>query len=312
MRILSLLFLLFFLFELHAQVLVYTDSTAKQGDVVPVLIRAAGGQTVESCRLCRNDTVLNEAGPVLLIDAGPAGDTQLYLCLIGISYSVSPGPAQISVLTGEQESGFSTPLEIGPRDFISETITLNSLLTDIRTANREIRRREARELTSLLQSFNPDAVFANRVFRFPIVNAEWWPSSFYGDIRTYIYADGSKAYSRHGGLDYAASKGSEVCSSVNGRVAMVRSRQVTGNTVVIEFWPGIYLLYFHLDSIIVNEGETVQAGQKIGTVGSTGLATGDHLHWEMRVNNAEVDPELFLQKLLIDKKQLMGMIEGHQ
>ena len=72
---------------------------------------------------------------------------------------------------------------------------------------------------------------------------------------------------------------------------MARSRIVTGDTVVIEHLPGVYSLYYHLDEIFVEEGEEIAVEALIGTVGSTGLATGPHLHWEIRVAGVPVSPE---------------------
>jgi murein DD-endopeptidase MepM/ murein hydrolase activator NlpD len=72
---------------------------------------------------------------------------------------------------------------------------------------------------------------------------------------------------------------------------MARDRIVTGNTVVIEHLPGVFSLYYHLDSIGVDEGDVVEQGERIGTVGMTGLATGPHLHWEIRVGGVPVAPE---------------------
>jgi murein DD-endopeptidase MepM/ murein hydrolase activator NlpD len=93
------------------------------------------------------------------------------------------------------------------------------------------------------------------------------------------------------GLDLAAPVGTPVYSSGDGIVRMARNRIVTGETVVIEHLPGVYSLYYHLDEISVEEGEEIAVGAMIGTVGSTGLATGPHLHWEIRVAGVPVSPE---------------------
>lgn len=69
----------------------------------------------------------------------------------------------------------------------------------------------------------------------------------------------------------------------------------TGWSVVIEHLPGLYSLYYHLKSLNVKENDYVKAGEKIGLSGSTGLATGPHLHWEVRLNMAALKPEFFMQ-----------------
>ena len=81
---------------------------------------------------------------------------------------------------------------------------------------------------------------------------------------------------------------------------MASERIITGFTVVIEHLPGLYSLYYHLDSLSVREGQRVSQGDRIGTVGSTGLATGPHLHWEVRSAGVAVDPDLLVKRSLID------------
>ena len=81
---------------------------------------------------------------------------------------------------------------------------------------------------------------------------------------------------------------------------MASERIITGFTVVIEHLPGLYSLYYHLDSLSVREGQRVSQGDRIGTVGSTGLATGPHLHWEVRSAGVAVDPDLLVKRPLID------------
>jgi murein DD-endopeptidase MepM/ murein hydrolase activator NlpD len=72
---------------------------------------------------------------------------------------------------------------------------------------------------------------------------------------------------------------------------MAKHRLLTGFSIVIEHLPGVYSLYYHLDKIDVKEGQMAGAGQKIGESGFTGLATGPHLHWEVRVAGNAVEPK---------------------
>ena len=99
-----------------------------------------------------------------------------------------------------------------------------------------------------------------------------------------------------------------------GKVVLAADREVTGKTVVIEHLPGLYSLYFHLSSFAVAEGQIVERGQVIALSGSTGLATGPHLHWELRANGDAVDPGYWLGATLLDKDaikaKIMRLIEG--
>jgi len=81
---------------------------------------------------------------------------------------------------------------------------------------------------------------------------------------------------------------------------MAEDRILTGLTIIIEHLPGVFSLYYHLDRLDVVPGDAVVAGDAIGTVGSTGLSTGPHLHWELRVAGAAVDPSPYLERPLVD------------
>ena len=98
----------------------------------------------------------------------------------------------------------------------------------------------------------------------------------------------------HKGVDYAAGTGSPVVAPANGTVALVGNEnegfQIHGNTIGIDHGQGVLSIFLHLNDINVQEGERVSAGQKIGTVGSTGASTGPHLHWGLYVNGQAIDP----------------------
>ncbi len=65
---------------------------------------------------------------------------------------------------------------------------------------------------------------------------------------------------------------------------------VRGNAVVLDHGNGVFTGYWHMSELDVKPGEAVETGQLLGKVGSTGLSTGAHLHWEMRVAGVAVDP----------------------
>jgi murein DD-endopeptidase MepM/ murein hydrolase activator NlpD len=95
---------------------------------------------------------------------------------------------------------------------------------------------------------------------------------------------------RHAGVDLARFKGSIVSAPANGVIADVGQYTLMGRSVVIDHGQGVFSAYFHLDTALVRRGDVVQAGQQLGRVGSTGLATGPHLHYGIYVNGRDVDP----------------------
>lgn len=94
----------------------------------------------------------------------------------------------------------------------------------------------------------------------------------------------------HTGIDIAAPRGTPVYAYANGRVVTAGWTGMGGNSVVIDHGNGLKTGYFHLSSINVSVGQTVNIGQKIGGVGSTGYSTGNHLHFEVSVNGKFVNP----------------------
>jgi murein DD-endopeptidase MepM/ murein hydrolase activator NlpD len=112
-------------------------------------------------------------------------------------------------------------------------------------------------------------------------------STRYGLLR---YINGKPEY-RHRGVDIAAKRGLPVRAAEAGAVALARDDfQLHGRTVVLDHGEGVSSLYLHMDSIAVKEGDVVQRGEVIGRVGSSGAATGPHLHWGVYVQREPVDP----------------------
>ena len=100
----------------------------------------------------------------------------------------------------------------------------------------------------------------------------------------------------HRGVDYAAPTGTPAMTVGDGVVTFAGRQGGYGNVVEIRHGNGHSTLYAHLSRIQVRTGQTVQKGQVIGAVGSTGWSTGPHLHFEFRVNGVHVDPQKIIQQ----------------
>lgn len=95
----------------------------------------------------------------------------------------------------------------------------------------------------------------------------------------------------HAGVDLAAAAGTPVTAAAAGRVEFAGERGDYGNLLIITHADGSQSYYGHLEEILVEEGQLVSAGQKVATVGSSGLSTGPHLHFEVRnASGTPVDP----------------------
>jgi len=101
---------------------------------------------------------------------------------------------------------------------------------------------------------------------------------------------GPRGARMHTGLDFPAPTGTPVVAARTGVVTVARWLSGYGNTVAIRHKLGTSTLYAHLSAILVRPGQRVAVGQPVGRVGATGAATGPHLHFELRVRGAAIDP----------------------
>jgi len=237
---------------------------------------------------------------------------EIWHTLLGIPSTAEPGEAHLRVSL--QTRGGTDPVvlrgsvTIASRNFTAETIALNGAMTALRSEEDPRKVEESRVLWALLQSTDLTGRFHTGRFRMPLDSLRY--TSFYGDRRTYAYSDGGSAGSIHNGVDLASPTGTPIHAPGRGRVRMAMDRIVTGGTIVIEHLPGVYSLYYHLDSVDVAVGQIVETGAVIGTVGSTGLSTGPHLHWELRVAGVAVDPAFVVEGTLLDTEHLRGTLSS--
>ena len=98
----------------------------------------------------------------------------------------------------------------------------------------------------------------------------------------------------HAGIDFGADYGTLIYASERGRVIYADWYGGYGNSVIIDHGNGMTTLYAHCSELYVKDGDPVQKGQPIATVGSTGFSTGPHLHFELRANGEPIDPAGYL------------------
>ncbi len=125
----------------------------------------------------------------------------------------------------------------------------------------------------------------------PLKDVRGYVTSYFGPT-THPF---TKHWYLHKGIDIAYSRGTKVVSTADGKVIeKAFDASGYGNYIVIKHKYGFYTRYAHMDKVYVKEGQNVQQGEVIGTLGSTGLSTGPHLHYEVRIGSQVVDPQRYL------------------
>ncbi len=177
---------------------------------------------------------------------------------------------------------------IKPREFKIENIT--GVPQDTVTPPPEIAARIEREQAEVVAArlrTDPRADFSTH-FIWPVNGRV---SGVYGSQR--IYNGTPKSW--HSGLDVAAAKGTPIKAPAGGIITFAKpDLYLTGGTVLIDHGMGVSSNFLHLSRLDVKVGDRVEQGQIIGLVGSTGRATGPHMHWGMNWLKVRIDPQLLL------------------
>ena len=141
------------------------------------------------------------------------------------------------------------------------------------------------------QRFSPTerAYFLDSELRLPLSKDSYWISSAFGKRKNPF----SGEWKEHKGIDLAAAEGTPVYAIKDGNIEYcIKNDSVFGNYVIISHDNGsMTSVYAHLSKIAVNKYDSIKKGEIIGYVGSTGMATGSHLHFEIRKGGVPLDPQ---------------------
>lgn len=229
------------------------------------------------------------------IPFAPDGDR--YVGLVGVGAhpvsGVAPGRHSL-VITATHEHASPTAVtsnvEIRPGHYNSEYIRLSPDRQQL--LDPELIAAEREKLNATWSVFNPQRYW-NGLFRVP-VDQFIRISSPFGTRRSY---DGGPMTSYHEGTDFALPGGTPVYAPADGVVMIAEPLAVRGNAVVIDHGWGLYSGYWHLSEFKVTPGQTVKQGDLIALSGNTGLSTGAHLHWDMRLRGLNIDAMQFTRQV---------------
>ena len=241
--------------------------TPQLGDTISVVV------TTENPNIVPTVTVAQKNYPLF-----PSNGK--YRAFIPTSPLDSPGKMTLKVRGDEQTSNIGVWLK--NRTFPVQRIWLSG------KASRPATQLELDRVSAFKKLVTPEKFWQGSFIR---PNASRVSTGF--GVRRY-YNNVFAADYYHKGVDYAGGYGSRVIAPAAGKVRLVGKEDagfhVHGNVVGIDHGQGVLSIFMHLQDINVTEGVMVEAGQQIGTIGSTGASTGPHLHWGLYVNEVAVDP----------------------
>lgn len=214
------------------------------------------------------------------------GTTRALVGLVPLDGFATPGLLQIPLRVGSGDRAVTVKLPVWVRegDFPVQHVFLPPAKAKL--LDPELIRKEDSRLYELWTSARTLPRW-HHFFRWPVDVARWPTTSPYGMRRSY---NGGPVSSYHKGQDIAAPQGTPVRAPAAGVVVLAEVLAVRGNAVVIDHGAGVMSNYWHLSALNVEVGQEVRAGDLLGWVGTTGLSTGAHLHWEMRVHGVAVNP----------------------
>lgn len=241
----------------------------------------------------------------------PAGapDTGLHAVLYALPWNLAPNSPVTATAQDEAGNPVSRALavDIRPRKFPIDTIEVgeqflaskmpellpergqippDQLLQAFLTVNRD-KRKEAEEVKrKLAQKTKPGPLFEGAF----IQPRNTKVFSNFAETRTYRYKGADVDTQVHLGYDLASLKNSPIPAANAGVVVYAAPLSIYGNTVVVDHGWGLQTLYGHLSAIEIKEGDEVKKGQALGRSGATGLALGDHLHFEVLIQGVSVTP----------------------
>jgi murein DD-endopeptidase MepM/ murein hydrolase activator NlpD len=250
-------------------------------EIVPAV--AVQGRTVQVWVKTDGEAVLSgefDGRPLFF-----AGDAGRYRTLIAVPAmaALGPYPLDLRAEAEQVDTSLHAMLYVAEGDFGLQYITVPAEKAGL--LDPDLVAQEARRIREMTTQATLPGLWQGK-FRVPLAGTPGLSAPF-GIRRSY---NGGPATGYHSGVDYNAGGGEAVYSPARGRVVLAEPLHVRGNAVIVDHGRGVMSGYWHLSQINVTPGQAVEQGELLGLVGSTGLSTGAHLHWEVRVMGVPVDP----------------------
>ena len=255
----------------------------KQGDVLYLTLNVEGGAASVEGRF--------RDRRVPFFKTGQEGE---FGALVGIDMADIPDTADLKAEITYPD-GVRTRVyrvAVAPEDFREQRMTLPKDQVDPDAAALKRIGLEKEKVKTVLAGFTPDRLWGSGF----LVPVEGTVTGAFGSKRIL----NGQPRNQHNGEDIAASLGTPVKATNDGVVRMVDDHFFSGKGVILDHGLGLFTMYFHLDTTVVKEGESVKRGDVVGTVGKSGRATGPHLHWGAWLNGSRINP-FALARLPLDR-----------
>ena len=227
-----------------------------------------------------------------------------YWALAGIHALTAAGSYSLRLEANETESGDLLTMQERFTVTRAGFGTYNVVVPESRQGllSADLSEAERLKVNAVYAGISDDRLW-NGSFR-PPLDGELRVTAPFGQRRSY---NGGPVASYHSGQDLGADKGVAVMAPMTGTVVLAEPLDVRGQSVIIDHGLGVFSGFWHLSQIDVTVGQKVGKGEVIGLVGNTGLSTGPHLHWEMRVLGVPVDPFQWTQVVFPSEEARPGL-----
>jgi len=201
---------------------------------------------------------------------------------IGADLTTKPGRYKLKINLTNSNKTHAITVNVPARDYGVRRLTLPKKMVELDASALKRVRRESKIIKKLFISSDKNPLWVGRWIK-PV------PGMIVGPFGRRSIINGMQR-SPHSGVDLKAAEGDPIKAINRGTVALVAHLFFSGLSIVIDHGGGIQSMYFHLSKDLVKAGQLVEKGAIIGLAGSSGRATGPHLHFGIRLNNRRIDP----------------------
>ena len=268
MRLLLFLAVLLLATLLHGQEFSFTPAAVRQGET----LRVHGPKEAAKARMHRVTI------PLFLDTEGAAMSG-----LMPVGVEDPPGEYPLEFLDHAGAVIHELTVTVHDAHYPKQNIVISQALSRLRSSTEE-----ADTVRAFLTSVS-DTRYWEDTLRAPVPGCM---NSPFGASRLH---NGKATGDYHGGVDQRGAMGTPIHAATAGTVRISHLFQLRGGTVAIDHGQGLETIYMHMSKLAAKEGQLVQAGDVIGYVGSTGRATGPHLHWSLYANGHAVSPNQWVK-----------------